>query len=111
MKLFGLPVFYSIALPSHLSFDPTNPPVNVSIIPEKEFQIGQHVNHSYYVINSGPTSVSELELVVSWPWKIKNGSYLLYITMMKVPLELLHVLNWVQLCLCCTVFRVSSVSD
>jgi hypothetical protein len=69
-----------IAVPSRIPFDSSRSSVENLAMPHNEFEIGQHVNHTYYVINSGPAGVGELELVISWPWKIKNGSYLLYVT-------------------------------
>lgn len=89
-------IVYSLFTYSHLyvsrpstaqiEFDIDKPTVDVSREPTNQREIGQFVNHTYSVINKGPSVVNFVNLDILWPWKVKKGNstYLLYITDLKV---------------------------
>lgn len=46
--------------------------------------IGSKVDHTYVIINNGPATVSQVEIVFSWPYEVANkgeeGKWILYLT-------------------------------
>ncbi|XP_062517663.1 integrin alpha-V-like isoform X1 [Corticium candelabrum] len=72
---------------AQIEFDIDKPTVDVSREPTNQREIGQFVNHTYSVINKGPSVVNFVNLDILWPWKVKKGNstYLLYITDLKMP--------------------------
>ena len=55
------------------------------MFPTTELEIGStYINHTYFVVNRGPSRVPESELTVYWPGKAKNNRYLLYIVDIRV---------------------------
>jgi hypothetical protein len=69
-----------VAFPERMLVDLSKPSVDVNRIPTTELHIGlHHVNHTFVVINDGPSSVEKAVLTVQWPGKVTNNRYLLYI--------------------------------
>ncbi|XP_062518283.1 integrin alpha-V-like [Corticium candelabrum] len=76
-SLFGVE---GIAVPDRVALDLANPSVERNMFPTTELEIGStYINHTYFVVNRGPSRVPESELTVYWPGKAKNNRYLLYI--------------------------------
>ena len=95
-----------------MSIDLSNPSVDINHVPTTELQIGlRHINHTFVVINDGPSRVTKSELTVLWPGKVTNNRYLLYIMDIRVcKISLAYFLF--KCCNCyCVVGRVWQMSN
>ena len=73
---------YRKAVPDRIGFEHFNPSVDVTAPLERESQIGRLLTHSFTVLNNGPSTVHQSELLIYWPLLLRkenNDSYLLYI--------------------------------
>lgn len=58
-------------------------------------EIGPRVMHTYQVFNNGPWKVSNLEVLVNWPFRIANyNNWLLYLD--ETPVVEGQQWRWVQ---------------
>jgi hypothetical protein len=77
-----------LAVPDRIGFDYLSPSVDIDAPLERESQIGRLVTHSFTVLNNGPSTVRQSELLIYWPLFLKkdnNDSYLLYIIDVLAP--------------------------